>query len=66
MSSFGNSVFLGLWSFQERENLIPGPLTPWPQALMTKLDKIGRALGPFIFPLIGLKRILLTNGFQKL
>ena len=27
---------------------------------------LGRALGHFIFPLIGLKRILFTNIFQRL
>ena len=29
-------------------------------------SKLGRALGHFIFSLIGLKRILFTNIFQKL
>ena len=31
-----------------------------------ELFRLGRALGHFIFALIGLKRILLTNIFQKL
>ena len=29
-------------------------------------NRLGRALGHFIFSLIGLKRILFTNIFQKL
>ena len=30
------------------------------------LQNLGRALGHFVFSLIGLKRILFTNIFQKL
>ena len=29
-------------------------------------NRLGRALGDLIFPLIGLKRILFTNIFQQL
>ena len=43
--------------------LEPADLKPWPDAL-----NLGRALGHFIFSLIGLKfkRILFTNILQKL
>ena len=48
------------------------PTTSQPRAnhefprIPASLGLLGRALGHFIFSLIGLKRILFTNIFQKL
>ena len=58
---------VGWWCDSE---LSRSGLTLTPQTYLAKKEKktyhLGRALGYLIFSLVGLKRILFTNIFQKL